>query len=124
MSSLASSPQEALSSTGTSGDRPLRRGHRRRANRGGLLGLSPFSLVQLPAPVLEMRRSLTVRDEELMVEALVEAEKSLHVDEFPVGAVVVLSDEVVARAHRVGASQRRLLRRPLRDENGASRLAR
>jgi tRNA(Arg) A34 adenosine deaminase TadA len=37
-----------------------------------------------------MRRSATVRDEEIMAEALVEAEKSLHVDEFPVGAVVVL----------------------------------
>jgi tRNA(Arg) A34 adenosine deaminase TadA len=59
-----------------------------------------------------------------MVEVLVEAEKSLHVDGFPVGAVVVLSDEVVARAHWVGASQSRLLRRPLCDENGASRLAR
>jgi tRNA(adenine34) deaminase len=33
----------------------------------------------------------------------------LHVDEFPVGAVVVLDDEVVARAHWVGASRLRLL---------------
>jgi tRNA(adenine34) deaminase len=56
-----------------------------------------------------MRRSSTVGDEELMAEALVEAEKSLHVDEFPVGAVLVLNDEVVARAHWLGASQRRLL---------------
>jgi tRNA(adenine34) deaminase len=56
-----------------------------------------------------MRRSPTVRDEEMMAEALAEAEKSLHVDEFPVGAVVVLDDEVVARAHWVGGSQLRLL---------------
>jgi tRNA(adenine34) deaminase len=50
-----------------------------------------------------------VRDEEMMADALVEAEKSLQVDEFPVGAVVVLDDEVVARAHWLGASQLRLL---------------
>jgi tRNA(adenine34) deaminase len=44
-----------------------------------------------------------------MAEALAEAERSLSVDEFPVGAVVVLGDDVVARAHWTGATQRRLL---------------
>lgn len=47
-----------------------------------------------------------------MAEALAEAEKSLHVGRVPVGAVVVLDDEVVARAHWVGASQLRLLDHP------------
>lgn len=41
---------------------------------------------------------MTNRDDELMGAALVEARKSLDVDEFPVGAVVVLADEVVVRA--------------------------
>lgn len=45
---------------------------------------------------------------EFMVEALSEAEKGLALDEFPVGAVVVQTGEVVARAHWVG-SERRLL---------------
>lgn len=44
-----------------------------------------------------------------MAEALGEARKSLDVDEFPVGAVVVLGRDVVARAHWTGARQRRLL---------------
>jgi tRNA(adenine34) deaminase len=52
---------------------------------------------------------MTKRDDELMGAALVEARKSLDVDEFPVGAVVVLADEVVVRAHWKGAAQRRLL---------------
>jgi tRNA(Arg) A34 adenosine deaminase TadA len=52
---------------------------------------------------------MTNRDDSLMGAALVEARKSLDVDEFPVGAVVVLADEVVVRAHWKGAAQRRLL---------------
>ena len=44
-----------------------------------------------------------------MDEALAEAEKSLDVDEFPVGAVVVLGDDVLVRAHWTGVAQRRLL---------------
>jgi tRNA(adenine34) deaminase len=44
-----------------------------------------------------------------MAEALAEARRSLEVDEFPVGAVVVLAGDVVARAHWTGAAQRRLL---------------
>jgi len=44
-----------------------------------------------------------------MREALAEARQSLEVDEFPVGAVVVLADAVVARAHWTGAAHRRLL---------------
>jgi tRNA(adenine34) deaminase len=52
---------------------------------------------------------MTDRDEELMDEALVEARKSLDVDEFPVGAVLVLGDEVVVRAYWKGSAQRRLL---------------
>ena len=52
---------------------------------------------------------MTNRDAELMSEALAEARLSLDVDEFPVGAVLVLGDVVVARAHWTGASQRRLL---------------
>lgn len=49
------------------------------------------------------------RDEEFMAVALAEARRSLDVDEFPVGAVVVLRDEVVVQAHWTGAAQRRLL---------------
>lgn len=49
------------------------------------------------------------RDELFMAEALTEARRSLAVDEFPVGAVVVLADEVVVRSHWTGAAQRRLL---------------
>jgi tRNA(adenine34) deaminase len=48
-------------------------------------------------------------DELFMAEALAEARRSLAVDEFPVGAVVVLADEVVVRAHWTGAAKRRLL---------------
>jgi tRNA(adenine34) deaminase len=44
-----------------------------------------------------------------MAEALAEAKQGLDVDEFPVGAVVVLGDEVVAKAHWTGAMRRRLL---------------
>jgi tRNA(adenine34) deaminase len=44
-----------------------------------------------------------------MLQALEEARKSLDVDEFPVGAVVELGGEVVARAHWTGAGRRRLL---------------
>jgi tRNA(Arg) A34 adenosine deaminase TadA len=49
------------------------------------------------------------RDEEFMAAALREARQSLELDEFPVGAVVVIHDEVVVRAHWTGAAQRRLL---------------
>lgn len=49
------------------------------------------------------------RDDAFMAEALSEARRSLDVDEFPVGAVVVLGNEVVARAHWQGAAHRRLL---------------
>ena len=49
------------------------------------------------------------RDAEFMTEALAEARRSLEADEFPVGAVLVLGDKVVTRAHWTGASQRRLL---------------
>jgi tRNA(adenine34) deaminase len=49
------------------------------------------------------------RDELFMTEAVLEAQRSLDVDEFPVGAVVALDGEVVARAHWTGSSQRRLL---------------
>jgi tRNA(adenine34) deaminase len=49
------------------------------------------------------------RDEDFMAQALSEARRSLDLDEFPVGAVLVLHDEVVARAHWQGAAQRRLL---------------
>ncbi len=44
-----------------------------------------------------------------MAEALAEAGRSLDVDEFPVGAVIALGEEVVVRAHWTGAAQRRLL---------------
>jgi tRNA(adenine34) deaminase len=49
------------------------------------------------------------RDEEYMAKALREARRSLEFEEFPVGAVVVIHDEVVVRAHWTGAAQRRLL---------------
>jgi tRNA(adenine34) deaminase len=52
---------------------------------------------------------MSERDELFMAEALAEARRSLAVDEFPVGAVVVLANEVVARAHWTGAAERRLL---------------
>ena len=44
-----------------------------------------------------------------MAVALAGARRSLDLDEFPVGAVVVLRDEVVADANWTGAAQRRLL---------------
>jgi tRNA(Arg) A34 adenosine deaminase TadA len=45
------------------------------------------------------------RDEDFMAQALSEARRSLDLDEFPVGAVLVLHDEVVARAlARCGAT--------------------
>ena len=44
-----------------------------------------------------------------MAEALAEARLSLDAGEFPVGAVVALRDDVVARAHWTGAADRRLL---------------
>jgi tRNA(adenine34) deaminase len=49
------------------------------------------------------------RDSEFMAEALAEAKRSLDLDEFPVGAILVLADEVVSRAHWAGVKQRRLL---------------
>src|SRR2546423_10234581 len=52
---------------------------------------------------------MTTRDEELMKEALTEARRSLDLDEFPVGAVVALDGDVVARGHWAGGAQRRLL---------------
>jgi len=48
-------------------------------------------------------------DHAFMAEALLEARRSLEVDEFPVGAVVVLGAEVVARAHWRGVRDGRLL---------------
>jgi tRNA(adenine34) deaminase len=50
-----------------------------------------------------------VSDETFMAEALTEARRSLDLGEFPVGAVVVLADDVVACAHWKGGAQRRLL---------------
>src|SRR5215510_763282 len=47
--------------------------------------------------------------EMLMAEALVEARRSLEIDEFPVGAVVVRGNEILARAHWQGVAERRLL---------------
>jgi len=53
---------------------------------------------------------MTTRDEEFMAEALAEARRSLSQDEFPVGAVVVLDDAVVAaRGHWTGGAVGRLL---------------
>jgi tRNA(adenine34) deaminase len=52
---------------------------------------------------------MRTRDEAFMAEALTEARRSLDVDEFPAGAVVVVGGEVVVRAHWTGAAQRRLL---------------
>ena|ERR671930_288504 len=48
-------------------------------------------------------------DEEFMAEALAEAGRSLDVDQFPVGAVLALGDEIVVRARWKGAAERRLL---------------
>ena len=53
--------------------------------------------------------AVAARDEQFMAEALAEARRSLDIGEFPVGAVVVHRDEVVARAHWRGAAERRLL---------------
>jgi tRNA(adenine34) deaminase len=47
-----------------------------------------------------------------MAEALDEAELSLAANEFPVGAVLVLDDVIVARAHWAGAARRRMLDHP------------
>jgi tRNA(adenine34) deaminase len=49
------------------------------------------------------------RDEAVMAEALAEARRSLDLDEFPVGALVVLGGDVVARAHWRGIARRRLI---------------
>jgi tRNA(adenine34) deaminase len=48
-------------------------------------------------------------DERFMNEALAEAARSLELNEFPVGAVVVLDQEVVVRAYWKGAAEHRLL---------------
>src|SRR5687767_10457522 len=48
-------------------------------------------------------------DRDYMAEALAEARQSLAHDEFPVGAVVVLDEAVVARSHWQGVRNRRLL---------------
>jgi tRNA(Arg) A34 adenosine deaminase TadA len=53
---------------------------------------------------------MTTRDEQFMDEALAEARRSLAQDEFPVGAVVVLDDAIVAaRGHWTGGASGRLL---------------
>jgi tRNA(adenine34) deaminase len=49
------------------------------------------------------------RDEAVMAEALAEARRSLDLEEFPVGALVVLGGDVVARAHWRGIARRRLI---------------
>lgn len=72
------------------------------------------SLSRSDARPLEHRRrgkTLPMRkvDDEFMAEALTEARRSLDVDEFSVGAVVALGDDIVVRAHGTGAAQRRLL---------------
>lgn len=49
-------------------------------------------------------------DEQFMVEALAEAQRSLAKDEFPVGALLVLDDGVIAaRGHWTGGAPKRLL---------------
>jgi tRNA(adenine34) deaminase len=48
-------------------------------------------------------------DAAFMAEALAEARLSLEADEFPVGAVLVHRDAIVARAHWTGGRTRRLL---------------
>jgi len=40
-------------------------------------------------------------DSFFMKQALLEAEKAFHADEVPVGAVVVVGDRVIARAHNL-----------------------
>jgi tRNA(adenine34) deaminase len=52
---------------------------------------------------------MSASDETFMDEALAEARRSLDLNEFPVGAVVVLDDEVLVRAHWKGSAERRLL---------------
>lgn len=53
---------------------------------------------------------MATRDERFMDEALAEAARSLAQDEFPVGAIVVLDDAVVAaRGHWTGGAVGRLL---------------
>jgi tRNA(adenine34) deaminase len=49
------------------------------------------------------------RDDAFMAAAVAEAEQSLDANEFPVGAVVVLGDEILVRAHWTGGARRRLL---------------
>jgi tRNA(adenine34) deaminase len=48
-------------------------------------------------------------DEDFMAQALAEARRSLDDDEFPVGAVLVLGDDVLVRAHWAGQRKGRLL---------------
>ena len=40
-------------------------------------------------------------DSFFMKQALLEAEKAFHADEVPVGAVVVVGDRIIARAHNL-----------------------
>ncbi|VXB27275.1 tRNA specific adenosine A34 deaminase [Bacillus sp. 349Y] len=41
------------------------------------------------------------RDEQFMIEALKEAEKAAAIQEVPIGAVVVLGDEIIGRGHNL-----------------------
>ncbi|MDA8948367.1 nucleoside deaminase [Flavobacteriaceae bacterium] len=45
--------------------------------------------------------SMKLDDAYFMKQALVEAEKAFHADEVPVGAVVVVGDRIIARAHNL-----------------------
>jgi tRNA(adenine34) deaminase len=52
--------------------------------------------------------NVVTSDERFMADALAEANKSLALDEFPVGAVLVVEGEVVVRAHWSGPNGRLL----------------
>lgn len=42
-----------------------------------------------------------IREEQFMKEALKEAEKAAAIQEVPIGAVIVMDDEIIARAHNL-----------------------
>ena len=50
---------------------------------------------------------VTTKDEAYMLEALKEAACAAHQGEVPVGAVIVLNDEIIARSHNMVESDRR-----------------
>ncbi len=52
-------------------------------------------------PLRDQEHTIMTRDERFMIEALKEAEKAAAIQEVPIGAVVVLGDEIIGRGHNL-----------------------